>query len=132
MFDNNSNLQKYPSLDHDQQRTDHYFEQNNNKSDDGDQYQTQVGEVMELKREPPAIESLMQEQGGVGRVQIMVFLITWFQLASGNWLNYQFNFLLKYPIFRCERDGTIIEKGSDDYDMYCKPAYFCENADVKY
>lgn len=80
----------------------------------------------------PPIESLMAEQGGVGRIQILVFLITWFQLASGNWMNYQFNFLLKYPVMECFRGGELIPEDSPEYTEFCKPAYVCENTDVTY
>ena len=64
-----------------------------------------------------SIESLMQEQGGVGLAQILSFFLSWLQIASPNWMLYQINFLLKYPVLECySSDGKVIPEDTALYE----------------
>lgn len=71
----------------------------NSQGNSGDQMNGDDPDMPIVLKEVPGIEELFQEQGGVKLIQPISLIIIWFQIASGNWMNYQFSFLLKYPVF---------------------------------
>ena len=57
----------------------------------------------------------MEEQGGVGIAQPLMLIAIWFEMASGNWMGYQYNFLLKLPTYECFKDGKVLTPGTVEY-----------------
>lgn len=47
-------------------------------------------------------------------------------------MGYQYNFLLKLPVYECYREGKVLVPGSVEYQTMCKPSYFCQKNDVEY
>ena len=82
----------------------------------------------------PDWETLMTEQGGLGRFQVISFIIMTFQTNSAGWIVYNLGFLLLQPKFVCHRivdnDQIFIPMDSADYDRYCVKEHFCFNDDV--
>ena len=73
----------------------------------------------------PAFTDLMEEQGGFGKYQILMFMLLTFASSSACWVIYAQQYLLLFPKFECE---GILE-GTPEYKKYCVPHYFCKNDD---
>jgi hypothetical protein len=77
----------------------------------------------------PTYPELLEEQGGFGKYQMMVYLIIVLAINTNGYLVYGLSYLLLYPKFECKYpDGSPIDDGSKDYENYCKPDYFCDTS----
>lgn len=83
-------------------------------------------------RKVASFEELLVEQGGVGRFQVVAYLLIDLQMMAASWLIYGLSFYLKYPQFDCfwAASGEYIPAGSKDYSDFCAPNHFCRNDDV--
>jgi len=82
--------------------------------------------TIENENELPEWEDLIEDQGGVGRFQILSFLLIELQINSDSWLIYGMSYFTKYPQFKdCVHNGKPVDPNSDDFISFCTPKYFC-------
>lgn len=80
----------------------------------GNSYQSSV------MAEPPDWETLMQEQGGFGPMQVLGFIACCLLQNQDGFLVYNLTYLLLFPKFECTyATGEPIPDGSKEYDDYC-------------
>ena len=83
--------------------------------------------IEQNKDQFPDFYTLIEEQGGFGTFQKMVYVLVVMGMTSAGWMQYNYAYLMLYPKFHClEKDAQGHFVSIPDDSDFCKPDYFCK------
>lgn len=69
---------------------------------------------------------MIEEQGGFGLFQLIIYLLFVVSLNTQGVINYNYTYLLLYPKFECYNTETGLALSYEEQSEKCQPHHFCE------